>query len=126
MNDHAIKQSLLVLDAHIDALNNRDAKALANTLHFPHHRLSGSHWKTWETAERYFEDFLNRAGSEWSRSSFTNTVVLASTENKVHLDVEVSRYDSNDSVLTRFKSLWIIVEIDGIWAAKVRSSFATR
>ena len=120
----AIEQALLVMDAHIAALNKRDARAIASTLHFPHHRLSGIQWKTWETAEHYFNDFLTRAGSDWTRSTFENIKVVDSSVNKVHLDVEVFRYDSGDAIIISFRSLWVITEIDGVWAAKVRSSFA--
>jgi len=120
----AIEQALLVMDAHIKALNSRDASAIARTLHFPHHRLSGTQWKTWETSEHYFKDFLIRAGSDWKRSTFDNIKVVDSSENKVHLDVEVCRYDASETMISRFRSLWVIIEVDGVWAAKVRSSFA--
>ena len=125
MTKPAIEQARRVLDAHINALNNRDARAIASTLHFPHHRLSGTEWKTWETAENYFEDFLNRAGSGWKRSAFEDINVVDASANKVHLDVKVCRYDASETEITSFRSLWVIVEIDGVWAAKVRSSFAS-
>lgn len=124
MNEKAIEQALLLMDKHINALNRRDAKSIAATLHFPHHRLSGTTWKTWETDRQYFEDFLKRAGDDWKRSSFEDIKVVDSSENKVHLDVEIRRYDSSDTLITSFRSLWVIIEIDGVWAAKVRSSFA--
>jgi len=124
VRETAIEQALLVMDAHISALNKRDANAVTNTLHFPHHRLTGDQWKTWETAAHYFEDFLNRAGSDWNRSTFENIKVVDSSVNKVHLDVEVRRYDASETLLISFRSLWIIIEIDGVWAAKVRSTFA--
>ena len=124
MSKNAIEKGLSLMDAHIAALNHRDAKAIAATLHFPHHRLSGTTWKTWETAERYFEDFLARAGEDWSHSAFENIKVADSSENKVHLDAEIRRYDSNNVLNTSFRSLWIIIQIDGVWAAKARSSFA--
>jgi len=125
MNQPAIDAGLMLMETHINALNNHDAKAIAETLHFPHHRLSGTAWKTWETAEHYFEDFLDRAGSDWKRSEFNDIKVIDSSANKIHLDAEISRYDATDKLITRFRSLWVIIEIDGIWAAKVRSSFAS-
>jgi len=115
-----------LMKAHIDALNRRDAQAIATTLHFPHYRLSGTTWKTWETAEHYFKDFLDRAGSRWQRSTCEDIKVVDSSENKVHLDVEIRRYDSSNKLITSFRSLWVIIEIDGVWAAKVRSSFAPK
>jgi len=126
MNKRAISASLSVMDAHIDALNSRNAQAIAATLHFPHHRLSGVEWKTWETPEHYFSDFLLRAGAGWNRSAFADIKVVDSSESKVHLDAEIQRYDTEDKLIVSFRSLWVIVEIDGVWAAKVRSSFAVK
>ena len=120
----ATEEALSLMSAHITALNKRDAKAIAATLHFPHHRLSGTTWKTWETAEHYFDDFLERAGDEWSHSAFEDIKVVDSSKNKVHLDAEIHRYDSSDGLITSFRSLWSIIELDGVWAAKARSSFA--
>jgi len=111
-----------MMDSHIRALNERDAEGLAATLHFPHYRLSGTNWKTWDTADHYLDDFLQRAGGDWNRSAFSDIAVVNSSENKVHLDVEVQRYNSNDTLITSFRSLWVIIKINGIWAAKVRSS----
>ena len=113
------------MDAHINALNNRDAKAIAATLHFPHHRLSGTSWKTWKTPEHYFDDFLLRAGNDWNRSAFNDIKVLDSSDNKVHLDAEILRYNVDDELISSFRSLWVILEYNGVWAAKVRSSFAS-
>ena len=121
----ATEEALLLMDAHITALNKRDAKVIAATLHFPHHRLSGTTWKTWETAEHYFDDFLQRAGDEWSHSAFEDIKVVDSSKTKVHLDAEIRRYNSDNGLITSFRSLWIIIELDGVWAAKARSSFAT-
>ncbi|MEM6987120.1 MAG: hypothetical protein AAF499_11340 [Pseudomonadota bacterium] len=126
MSQSAIDNALRVMDAHITALNARDAAALAATLHFPHHRLSGTEWKTWETAEHYFDDFLARAGSGWARSSAGDIKVVDASDTKVHLDVEIRRFDTADALITQFRSLWVVVDIDGVWAAKVRSSFAPR
>jgi len=50
--------------------------------------------------------------------------VVDASADKVHLDAKICRYDSSDTLMTSFRSLWVIIEIDGVWAAKVRSSFA--
>jgi len=127
MNENSsIDAALSVLDAHISALNKHDAQALAATLHFPHYRLSGTNLKSWETSDHYFEDFLKRAGTQWKRSTFADIKVVDASDTKVHLDVEVRRFDGNNNLTTRFRSLWVIVEIKGVWAAKFRSSFATQ
>lgn len=126
MGDIAIKSALEVLDRHIDALNAGHAGRVAATLHFPHFRLSATTLKTWDSPEQYYEDFLKRAGNDWRYSRFDDIKIVQASDNKVHLDVEVVRYGEDDTVITRFRSLWVIVEIDSVWAAKFRSSFAPR
>ena len=45
---------------------------------------------------------------------------------KVHLDVEVRRFDAESMLLTSFRSLWVLTNEGGQWAAKMRSSFASK
>ena len=124
MNSKAVDAAMLVMQNHISALNKHDATGVAATLHFPHYRLTGVTWQTWETADHYFEDFLNRAGSKWKHSAFEDIKVVDSSAEKVHLDAEIQRFDANDNLIIRFRALWVIVEINGVWAAKLRSTFA--
>ena len=121
-----ISNALAVMDNHIIALNAHDEDALAQTLHFPHIRLSAIDMKLWPTAESYFMDFKKRAGGTWHHSAFNDIKVIADSHNKVHLDAEIIRYDSDDNVISRFRSLWVIIEVNGRWAAKMRSSFANQ
>ena len=122
----AITAARLVLAAHIDALNRRDNAAIAATLHFPHVRLSGTELKIWEEETSYLTDFLLRAGGSWHRSEFADIKVVRASQDKVHLDVEVRRFDAESMLLTSFRSLWVLTNEGGQWAAKMRSSFATK
>jgi len=126
MNTKAIESALAVMEQHISALNTGDSERLAATLHFPHFRLAGTILKTWETPDHYISDFLARASADWSHSQFTDIQVLQASDNKVHLDAEIRRYRADNSLITRFRSLWVIVQINDVWAAKFRSSFADR
>ena len=123
-NETAITLALSVMDAHIAALNQRDEKAIAETLHFLHFRLSGASLRTWETPETYFTDFRARAGGDWSHSAFNDMRILIASEDKVHIDAEIKRFDASGDIIISFRSLWIITNENGIWAAKFRSSFA--
>ncbi len=125
-DDAAIRSALDVMQAHIDALNACDETGIAKTLHFPHFRLSGTALKSWITPDNYFADFRARSGTTWARSSFDDIHVLQTSDDKVHLDAEINRYDSNAAIISTFRSLWIITYEDGRWAAKFRSSFATQ
>ncbi|MGQ0509562.1 MAG: hypothetical protein ACT4P9_03030 [Betaproteobacteria bacterium] len=120
----AVDAAMAVLDAHVAALNARDEKALAATLHFPHYRLSGGRMKIWERPNSYFADFRARAGADWHHTKWTSRTVVAATADKVHLDVQFTRYRADDSAIGTFRALWVVAKLDGRWAAQARSSFA--
>ena len=72
-------------------------------------------------------DFLSRA---WivgeprdRRGSSCPAVIHAGTE-KVHLDVRVNRFRADDSLISQFKTIWVMAFIDGKWAAQLRSVFS--
>ena len=123
-NQKAVKAALKVMDRYLSALNELDTLALASTLHFPHFRLVGSELKVWETADRYFDDFTARAGENWAYTKLTSIKPISATTKKVHLDVQVNRFDTQQQLIADFKSIWVITEINGVWAAQLRSSLA--
>jgi hypothetical protein len=120
----AVAAAMDVLDRHIAALNAGDAAALAQTLHFPHYRLAGGRMQIWERPDSYLQDFHARAGDGWHHSAWDFRNPIASGPDKVHLDVQFSRYRADGSVLGRYRSIWVVSRIDGRWAAQLRSSFA--
>ena len=117
-------EAMAVLDRHMAALNARDAEALAATLHFPHHRLSQGRLQTWESPASYHADFLARAGDGWARSAWDYRNLVAASADKVHLDVQFTRYRGDGSSMGSFRSLWVVSKLGGRWAAQLRSSFA--
>jgi hypothetical protein len=125
-SDHseAIAAALDVLDRHIAALNAGDPATLADTLHFPHYRLAGRRMQIWESPQTYLQDFHARAGEGWHRSAWDFRNPVGASADKVHLDVQFSRYRRDGSVLGRFRSIWVVTRIGGRWAAQLRSSFA--
>lgn len=50
--------------------------------------------------------------------------MITAGPDKVHLDVQFTRYRADNSVIGRFRALWIVSKIDGRGAAQARSSFA--
>lgn len=120
----AVDAAMAVLDAHMAGLNARDEAAIAATLHFPHYRLSQGLMNIWETSDQYFADFLARAGEGWDRSAWDFRNVIVAGADKVHLDVQFTRYRADGSALGQFRSLWIVSCLGGRWAAQARSSFA--
>jgi hypothetical protein len=120
----AIQNAIAVVDAHMAGLNARDPAAIAASLHFPHYRLAGSVFKVWENSDTYLDDFYARAGDGWARSQWNRQDVIAATADKVHLDMEFTRFHEDGSALGTYRSIWVITRIDGRWAAQLRSSFA--
>ena len=117
--------ALAVLDRFMTALNAGDQLALAATLHFPHYRLAQGRLQVWDRPEDYTLDgFRSRAGSDWARSAWDFRTVTGAGPDKVHLDVQFTRYRADGSVLGRFRSLWVVACLDGRWGAQLRSSFA--
>jgi hypothetical protein len=116
--------AIAVLDRHIAALNARDAQALADTLHFPHYRLSQGRMQCWETPDSYHADFLARAGDGWHHSAWDFRRPVATSGDKVHLDVQFTRYREDGGSMGSFRSLGVIAKLHDRWAAQLRSSFA--
>lgn len=122
-NSAVIDAARAVLDAHIVALNASDEDALAATLHFPNYMLTGDALTTWDTADDYFNDFRARAGGDWHHSSFDEVAVIHASTDKVHLDVRVNRFRADNSLISQFKTIWVMAQINGVWAAQLRSVF---
>ena len=116
--------ALAILDRHMAALNAGDVDALTATLHFPHYRLSGDGMRVWEGPETYLADFRARAGDGWHHSAWDFRNVITASPDKVHLDVQFTRYRGDNSAIGSFRSLWVITRRDDRWAAELRSSFA--
>ncbi len=121
----AATAALAVLDRFMAALNAHDEAALGATLHFPHYRLAGGRMQVWERAEGYLAGFLSRAGEGWHHTEWDFRNVIAAGPDKVHLDVQFTRCRADNSVLGRYRSLWIVTHRAGTgWAVQLRSSFA--
>jgi hypothetical protein len=121
----ATEAAIAVLDRHMEALNARDAEALAATLHFPHYRLAaGNRMQVWQTPDTYHADFLARAGEGWHRSAWDFRRVVVAGPDKVHLDVQFTRFRQDGSAMGSFRALWVVSRVGGRWAVQLRSSFA--
>ena len=123
-NQQAITAALEVMEKHISALNERNTLKLSATLHLPHFRLVGASLKVWETADRYFDDFTARAGENWAYTKLASITIISASANKVHLDVQINRFNAQDQLIADFRSIWVITKIGGVWAAQLRSSLA--
>ena len=110
------------------ALNARDNPALYQSLHVPHVRISAGGVAIWadrsELEATYLRDFHARAGADWHHTVLDSTEILHSSEKKVHVLIQFTRYDNDGAALATYRSLWIMTLVDGRWGAQARSSFA--
>ena len=117
--------ALTVLDEHLAALNAQDNARLCATLHFPHYRLAGGKMQVWEGPERYRADFHARAGAEWHHTLWDFRNVIVAGAEKIHFDVQFTRYRADDSKIGSYRSLWIVAKLNGRWAVQARSTYAS-
>ena len=123
-HDDAIAQAIAVMERHMAALNASDQAGMTAELHFPHYRLSQGRLQTWSGPDSYLADFLARAGEGWHHSAWDFRRPIAASHDKVHLDVQFTRYRADGSPLGTFRSIWVIAKLNGRWGAQLRSSFA--
>lgn len=116
-----------IVRAYIDAFNKLDSSAMADAFNFPHVRLASGKFTIIETRD----DFLQlqeranarRVAEGWHHTVIESLEVVHEGADKVHLAVEYTRHRTDDSVYTRFKSLWIATLQDGHWGIQFRSSY---
>lgn len=122
----SVAAAMAALDRFMAALNRRDEPALNAALHFPHVRLASGRVSTWETPGTYrIADFLGRSGDGWNESRWEERRVIHAGPDKVHLDVQFSRWRADGSLIGRYRSIYIVTAHDDGWGIQARSSFAS-
>jgi len=121
----AVAAGMEVLDRFMAALNARDQETLLTTMHFPHYRLAGVKMRVWKQPDAsYFAGFLARAGEDWHHTNWDFRRVIVGGPEKVHFDVQFTRYRADNLPIGSFRSLYVVTRRDGKWAIQLRSSFA--
>ena len=77
-----------------------------------------------ELEATYIRDFYARAGTDWHHTVLDSADVLHSSEHKVHVLIQFTRFATDGSALATYRSLWIMTHVNGRWGAQARSSFA--
>jgi hypothetical protein len=116
---------LKVLDDYMITFNSQDPMAWQTTYHFPHYRLACGKMSVMErpgTADPATFTTLKQSG--WDHSAWDHRSMMQTSEGKVHVDTQVSRYKADGTKIGTYESLYIVTKEDGRWGVKVRSSFA--
>lgn len=124
----AIAAATDVMYAYITTFNSRDPARWADTLLFPHVRISSGGVTVHPTREAFVEQMDFAAFAQrinWQRSAWDRLEVIQASSDKVHFAVTFSRYDPQQKLIASFDSLYVLQPDDsGNWGIRARSSFA--
>ncbi len=126
--DDAIAGAMAVTEEFLATFNAENAHGHAATLAYPHIRLASGRVLLWETlgdAVARMElamPSLREAG--WDHSEWNHRNVIHVGADKVHLDVQFTRYRADGSVIGVFPAVYVIVQQEGRWLIQCRSSYA--
>lgn len=125
----SVAAAMAVTDAFLDTFNALDAAGHAATLAYPHIRLASGQVRIWQDIEEAtaamelgMAALRDRVG--WDHSRWNHRLLIHDLGNKVHLDVEFTRYRADGSVIGVYPAVYVIVETDGGWGIQCRSSAA--
>ncbi len=122
-----IAQGRAVLDGFMAAFNDEDAEAIRTRwFHFPHVRLHSGKVTVMPTPADFHNLVWGRAGQAegWARTAWDYVEVIDAGPGKVHFRVQFTRYRGDGSAIGSYRSLYVVVLIDGRWAIQARSSWA--
>ena len=121
------REALQVLDQFMSSFNARDPQAHTATYHFPHYRLARGDmnvWTTREDAEQAHADlFRSLPDNGWDRSMWVQRRIVTLSETKVHVATRFRRLRKDGSEIGTYDSLYVLINKDGRWGVKMRSSF---
>jgi hypothetical protein len=125
----AVTGAMAVTDAFLATFNACDARAHAATLAYPHVRLASGRLRLWQDAaeaapamEQGMAALRERA--RWHHSEWDHRRVIHAGPDKVHLDVQFTRYRQDGSVIGVYPAVYVIVREGDRWLIAARSSFA--
>lgn len=120
--------ALAITDTFLATFNAADAEDHARTLAYPHIRLAGATVRIWPTLQDGITAMqaaipaLQRAG--WDHSRWDRRRVVQAGEDKVHLDVQFSRFRADSSLIGTYEAIYVVVATADGWRIQCRSSFA--
>jgi hypothetical protein len=127
--DDAVAAAMEVTDRFLATFNACDAPGHAATLLYPHVRFAGrgkTEWASEADAAREMAVSMKllRERAEWDHSAWDHRNVIHAGTDKVHLDMQFTRYRADGSVIGVYPAVYVIERVDGAWGIRARSSFA--
>ena len=128
VHNKSVNAAINAYEKFIAALNSGDSRAMFDVMHVPHIRISGNGVVIYETKDELEREYLNgfaaRAVETWHHTETDWVQALHSSNDKVHLYLQWTRYDKSGNPLATHCALWIMTRLNGQWGAQCRSSFA--
>ena len=120
------EKAVMAAITYMDAFNKCDAHECDKNLNFPHIAvmMNGNSIFTKKPpfhSGKYFE-IISKA-SEWHHTCWDCRRVLHSGKNKVHLDLQFTRYKYDGTKIATSPAIWIMTNQDGHWGIKIRSIY---
>ncbi len=119
-----VEAARTALDAFLDAWNAADIEAVRATLNYPHITIGpAGEVIVAATAAEFRTDFARMREREgWDRSSFDSFDLVSSGPNKVHCQVQFSRYRADGSKYGTGLVLYMVTNQGGHWGMQLRSA----
>jgi hypothetical protein len=128
-HDGAVAGAMAVTERFLETFNDGAARAHAATLAYPHVRLASAQVRIWQCLDDAVAAMERaipalRDGAGWHHSEWDHRRVIHTGNEKVHLDVQFTRYREDGSVIGVYPAVYVIVDQGGDWLIQCRSSFA--
>ena len=122
------RRALEVTDAFMAGFNARDRRAHFDSFNFPHVRIASGQVRIWPTRADLDANPESYGAREvepgWSESRWDHRNVIHAGKDKVHLDVQFTRYGADGRALNTYRAVYVITCVDRHWGIQARSSFA--
>lgn len=109
------------LAAHMQAINTLEADQILATQHFPFTHLWHDGRSDYVPTAAEFE-VIDRSvlGPEWHHSVLDDAEEVARADSAVTYRISFSRRRADDSLINRFRAIWIATKVDGDWRVQFR------
>lgn len=111
------------VDDFFAALNARDLDATRKALIYPHVHFAGNEVRIWNSPQDFHIDFDGLSAAEgWHHSTLDLCVTRLASKDKIHFEIQFSKYAADSRRYATHQSLWIVTHKEGRWGIQCRST----
>lgn len=128
MTSESEEKALQIIDQWTAAFNARDAEAFASYLHYPHVRFANGEVTIVKDSAAMAKSirlvFAKLEGVAWEHTIMDSKQVIQSSDDKVHITLQATRYAAKGNKIHVFQTLYVVTLKADRWGIQARSSFA--